>query len=88
MTGYTAEELEIVALIERMQDCRLTAAEAAIALAQAFAIGELSEPLDDTLVWDVMTLGGKPAEPYALMPTGADKRCPTIATGVTFVRRI
>jgi hypothetical protein len=36
MTGYTAEELEIIALIERMQDRRLTAAEAAIAAGAGF----------------------------------------------------
>jgi hypothetical protein len=45
MGRHTGEELEIIALIERMQDRRLTAAEAAIALAQAYAIGELSERL-------------------------------------------
>jgi len=33
MARHTAEELENIALIERMQDRRLTAAEAAIALA-------------------------------------------------------
>jgi hypothetical protein len=44
MGRHTGEELEIIALIERMQDRRLTAAEAAIALAQTYAIGELSEP--------------------------------------------
>jgi hypothetical protein len=37
-----------------MQDCRLTAAEAAIALAQAYAIGELSEPPDNMPAWDVV----------------------------------
>jgi hypothetical protein len=47
MGRQTVEELEIIALIERMQDRRLTAAEAAIALAQAFALGGLSEPPDD-----------------------------------------
>jgi hypothetical protein len=46
MGHHTAEELEIIALIERMQDRRLTAAEAAIALVQA-SIGDLSEPPDD-----------------------------------------
>jgi hypothetical protein len=45
MGRHTGEELEIIALIERMQDRRLTAAEAAIALAQTYAIGELSERL-------------------------------------------
>jgi hypothetical protein len=44
MTDYTAEELEIIALIERMRDSRLTASEAAIVLVQAYAIGEPSEP--------------------------------------------
>jgi hypothetical protein len=45
MGRHTAEELEIIALIERMQDRRLTAAEAAIALVRA-SIGDLSEPPD------------------------------------------
>jgi hypothetical protein len=44
MTDYTAKELEIIALIELVQDRRLTALEAAIVLVQAYAIGELSEP--------------------------------------------
>jgi hypothetical protein len=54
MGRHTGEELEIIALIERMQDRRLTAAEAAIALAQAYAIGELSEPPDNMPAWDVV----------------------------------
>ena len=53
MGRHTGEELEIIALIERMQDRRLTAAEAAIALAQD-AIGELSEPPDNMPAWDVV----------------------------------
>jgi hypothetical protein len=37
-----------------MQDRRLTAGEAAIVLAQACAIGELTEPPDEMPAWDVM----------------------------------
>jgi len=50
MARHTAEELENIALIERMQDRRLTASEAAIVLAQAFAIGELSETPDSNVM--------------------------------------
>ena len=69
MGRHTGEELEIIALIERMQDRRLTAAEAAIALAQAYAIGELSEPPDNMPAWDVV--GCKGMKPQSALKFGA-----------------
>ena len=59
MGRHTGEGLEIIALIERMQDRRLTAAEAAIALAQTYAIGELSEPPDNCPPGTWWRRGGK-----------------------------
>jgi hypothetical protein len=74
MGRHTAEELEIIELIQRMQDRRLTAAEAAIALVQAFAIDELSEPPDDMPAWDVDASPGGKLDKQGAIALGRDAK--------------
>ena len=51
---YTAEELEIITLVEQRLGRRPDASEVRLALTQARLIGELDDAPDQALTWDVM----------------------------------
>jgi hypothetical protein len=61
---YTAEELEIIACVEQRIGRRPGASEIRLALTQAWVLGELDEPPEQPLTWDVM----QPRRPIGRRP--------------------